>query len=147
MCYQGFVECFLNLSSLLFNEHTLEQSLKSMIYYCKYYLKQDGNSKLSQYFDIEINELLFPISQKLLDSINNNHDTKFQNNSSNNFKKSDYIVPIESEKLVKAKADLNSNDISNSNQINFSNEKTNSVDLNKKMSKKSLFPIFFDTNY
>jgi hypothetical protein len=115
-----------------------------MIYYCKYYLKQDVSSKTNQNFEIEINESLFPISQKLFDSINSNHE--FKNINATVIQNTDNIVSIESEKLMKTKTDI---EINNPNIINNNTSIVKSENVNhaKKFSKKSLFPIFFDISY
>jgi hypothetical protein len=116
-----------------------------MIYYCKYYLKQDISSKTNQNIDIEINESLFPISQKLFDSINSNHE--FKNiNIATVIQNTDNIVSIENEKLMKTKTDIETNN-SNINNNNNSIVKAETANHAKKFSKKSLFPIFFDISY
>jgi len=143
LCYQGFVECFLNLSKLIFNEHSLEQCLKSMIYYCKHYLKQDVNVKSNQYYEIEISESLFPISQKLFDSINYNHEFKTINIATI-IPNSDFITSVENDKLIKIKTDIETNNSTNSSVTSNTIIKSETVNNVKRFSKKSLFPIFFD---
>lgn len=56
LCYQGFLECFTNLSRMMFNEQTLEKCVKSFIYYCKFMLIQKGY-KSSQYYSLELHKI------------------------------------------------------------------------------------------
>jgi hypothetical protein len=135
------------LSKLVFDEHSLEQSLKSMVYFCKYYLKQEINTKSNINYEMEINESLFPISQKLFDTINYNQEFKaiqiqnaFTTNTNlecTNSVNNDKITNTENEN-----SDSEKNHSKNGTII-----KTGPINRVKNLSKKSLFPIFFDISY
>ncbi|RNA15188.1 tubulin polyglutamylase TTLL11 isoform X1 [Brachionus plicatilis] len=61
LCYQGFVECFTKLSRMIFNESTLEQCVKSLVYYSKFFLPellQGTNMELKNRSDKSLNALL-----------------------------------------------------------------------------------------
>ena len=127
----------MKLSKLIFDEISLRQSIKSLLFYCKYHLKQD-NFKYNQYFEPESDDILLPITNKLIESIAfvNTSEPKFTNSSQVNLKaqteSSSSFAPLnEQPKASKELPQTNGNGSA----------------LSRKPSKKSLFPIFFDTNY
>ncbi len=118
-----------------------------MVYFCKYYLKQEINTKSNINYEMEINESLFPISQKLFDTINYNQEFKaiqiqnaFTTNTNlecTNSVNNDKITNTENEN-----SDSEKNHSKNGTII-----KTGPINRVKNLSKKSLFPIFFDISY
>lgn len=205
LCYQGFVEFFMTLARMNFNESTMEQSLKSMIYYCKFFLKDDpstsasssSQARLSQYCDIDPNdELLKPMSSKLLTELNRVIKLKIleyspappppqpqpqaQPKQTSATGKSDELTPIDPNDknnynkhmlfdLTSYKSQQNSmqhqtllnkafsrigsfNKLSQPSHTIHHHGNGDAIDLYnsssviKKKSRKSLFPIFFDTN-
>ncbi|CAF0831238.1 unnamed protein product [Brachionus calyciflorus] len=104
LCYQGFVECFIKLSRLIFtNEQTLEQCVRSFISYCKIILLQKG-FKTSQFYSLDLNKIENNFLFNKLDNL------KLRLIKRNEYQTSDFESPTN---LLKT--------------------------------KKSIFPIFFDT--
>lgn len=55
LCFQGFVECFFKLAVLMFDDATTDvESVKNLIYYCKFFLKL-RDIKPNPFFSIELN--------------------------------------------------------------------------------------------
>lgn len=69
LCYQGFVECFTKLSRMIFNEPTLEQCLKSFVYYCKLFLVQKG-FKSSQYYSLDLAKIETTLLVNKIENLN-----------------------------------------------------------------------------
>jgi hypothetical protein len=149
----------------MFNESSLDLNLKSLIYYCKYFLnkeiestppintnisstkQQEHQIPLNQLIDLTINDNLLPLSQNLTALIESN-ELKYPNNATYS-QSSQSIVPPESASSFTSTNNLNSESSLSSLSLTSlntmdTNERIN-VLLSKKQNKKSLFPIFVDT--
>lgn len=128
---------------MLFDETTLEQCLKSMIYYCKHFLKQDG-LKSNHFFDIELTDSLLPVTQKLINLVEDMQDIK-------KFSITTPSLLLKSQNMDTSVL-LSNGDIFNSSIINNNiNNNKPRIDMNniislQKKSKRSLFPIFFENS-
>lgn len=93
LCYQGFFECFTKLSRMVFNEPTLEQSIKSLVYYCKFFLVQRG-FKSNQFYTLSLDKIEINVLINKIDSLNlkEKSETHEQTNLYSKNKKS--IFPI-----------------------------------------------------
>ena len=172
LCFQGFIECFLIISTMIFNESSLDLNLKSLIYYCKYILnkdketestillsikQQDQQNLLNQLIDLTINDSLFPLSQNLTSLIESN-ELKYPTSCSTYLSSQSIIPPASASSSTFSSNNLNSesslSSLSSDGAVSIAS--LNSMDanelkdrinmlLNKKQNKKSLFPIFVDT--
>ena len=116
-----------------------------MIYFCKYYLKQEVNSKSNPNYEMEINESLFPISQKLFDTINYNQEFKAINITTTT--NSEFTNSINNDKTIRTNTERENTNSEKNYSTNGTTLKTGPLNSVKKLSKKSLFPIFFDISY
>lgn len=116
-----------------------------MIYFCKYYLKQEINTKSNTNYEMEINESLFPISQKLFDTINYNQEFKAINITT--ITNSECTNSINNDKIIKTNTEEENSITEKYHGQNATTIKTGPINRVKKLSKKSLFPIFFDISY
>lgn len=139
LCFQGFVELFTKLSRLIFDEKTLEQCLKSLIYYCKLKLKQDG-SKSNQFFSIEMNDSFHQLAPRIENEIQMlRYD--YMSGRTSNFSRASVSTSnsVHSQNLIR---DTNmGNDVIKA-KIGLYRSKSL---YNNKSEKKTIFPIFFDT--
>jgi len=135
LCFQGFVEFFLKLSRLVFDENSVEQSLKSLVYFCKYSL-QRPNPKPNSFYDMELTDLLFPLSQKLVEKLATLDEYRNKANTSTQSKYSN-VDRLSPSKYFDNKT--SSSSLQKSSDLKSSSSKSQS------RSKASLFPIFFDT--
>jgi hypothetical protein len=140
LCYQGFVDGLTKLSQLIFSESTIEQSIKSMVYFCKYFLSRDGGGgtalKSCQFFDMELTVDLYPLTEKMtsmIESVEEGNGTLLNKLQTIDELYTDYY---NIEYCLARAQKLNSN----ANYASLVPPK----EL-KARHKKSFFPIFYDT--
>jgi hypothetical protein len=142
LCYQGFVECFTTLARLNFDESTYLQSLKTMIYYCKYFLQDDlprANiiNSCTNFYSLELNEtngngsgsILKPITKNLIYQITRVEELKA--------KSSKMLILMRQQQHKYTTVKLISSSTSSIT--------TNHQIIDGKKTKKTIFPIFFQT--
>lgn len=93
LCYQGFFECFTKLSRMIFNEPTLEQSVKLLVYYCKLFLVQRG-FKSNQFFSLNLNKIETSVLINKIDSLNLREKTENHEHTNLYSKNKKSIFPI-----------------------------------------------------
>lgn len=130
LCYQGFVEFFMTVSRLIFNESSMEQNVKSMVYYCKFFLKEDG-AKSNQFYEIDLSDDIFrPLSQKLINEINKilKHKNKEHISTGQTIlttTTSDYLKPSSTQsattRVASSHSSAHSHQISSANGSNINN--------------------------
>lgn len=103
-----------------------------MVFYCKLFLKQDG-IKSTQFYEIEIDESLFPLSKNLINHIKETQDKIETTN----------MLPFIRKLNNSESSYLLLSDTSNTNSSNSLTTSTQNPPNYKKLTKKSLFPIFF----